>query len=105
MSRRVWTADDVQALGVRTDLVTACRIVYGCGKNRAWELYHDGQLGFPTMRVGRRVVVPVAPLLALLHLTPDTSEAGAVTPAVAVAPIEEPSRGHDDTATRLRSTA
>ena len=65
---RTWTTDEVRALGVRTDLVTACRILYGCGKNRAWELYHAGQLDFPALRCGRRVVVPTAPLRALLGL-------------------------------------
>lgn len=68
MSNRVWTADEVRALGVRTDLVTACQIVYGCGKNRAWELYHARALDFPALRCGRRVVVPVAPLLTLLGI-------------------------------------
>lgn len=63
---RVWTLAEVERLGVRTDLVTACQIVYGAGKNRAWAMYHAGQLDFPALRCGRRVVVPVAPLLSLL---------------------------------------
>ena len=63
-----WTPDKVLALGVKTDLVTACRIVYGCGRNKAWELYHAGQLDFPALRCGRRVVVPVQPLCQLLGL-------------------------------------
>lgn len=66
--RRTWTAEEVRALGVRTDLITACQIVYGAGKNRAREMYHAGQLDFPTLRVGRRIVVPVAPLLELLGI-------------------------------------
>lgn len=67
-ARRAWTAEEVRALGTRTDLVTACQIVYGVGKNRAWQLYHAGELPFPALRCGRRVVVPVAPLLVLLGL-------------------------------------
>lgn len=71
-----WTAEKVRALGVRTDLVTACSIALGCGKNKAWELFHSGELPFPALRVGRRVVVPTAPLLALLGLTDsDATEA------------------------------
>jgi hypothetical protein len=68
LAHEPWTVEDVLALGVRADLVTVCQIVYGCGKNRAWELYHSGQLGFPALKVGRRVVVPMAPVLALLGI-------------------------------------
>jgi hypothetical protein len=73
-ARAAWTAEQIRALGVRTDLVTACRAVLGCHKNKAWELYHAGQLPFPALRVGRRVVVPVAGILKALGLdaTADT---------------------------------
>lgn len=66
--RRAWTAEEIRALGVRTDLTTACEIVYGVGRTRAWEMFHKGEVGFPVIRVGRRAVVPVRPLLQLLHL-------------------------------------
>ncbi len=62
----VWTADHIKALGLRTDLVTACHMALGCGKNKAWELYHSGELPFPAIKVGRRVVVPVQALKKLL---------------------------------------
>ena len=65
---RTWTADEVRALGVRVPLVTACQIVLGCGKNKAWELHHSGALPFPALKVGRKVVVPTAPLIKLLGL-------------------------------------
>jgi hypothetical protein len=68
IAQKTWTAQDVRALGVRTDLVTACQIVLGCGKNRAYEMYRDGTLPFTAIKVGRRVVVPVAPLIKLLGL-------------------------------------
>lgn len=71
--RRPWTAEEVRALGTRTDLVTACQMVYGCHKNKAWEMYHAGQLDFPALRCGRRVVVPVRPLLALLDMTDEAA--------------------------------
>jgi hypothetical protein len=67
-ARTAWTRDQVLALGTRTDLTTACAVVYGVGKNKAWELFHADQLDFPALRVGRRVVVPTAPLLRLLGL-------------------------------------
>lgn len=65
-ARRVWTEADVRALGVRTDLETACAIVLGVGRTRAYELLHAGELPFPALRVGRKVAVPVQPLLELL---------------------------------------
>jgi len=77
---RRWTEAEVRALGVRTDLVTACAVVYGCGRTKAYELMRRGALDFPALHVGQRIVVPVAPLLALLGLTP-TNEAGAPTRA------------------------
>ncbi|MET0520828.1 MAG: DNA-binding protein [Jiangellaceae bacterium] len=66
--RRVWTRKDLEALGVRTDLFTACDIVLGVGKDKARELYRSGELPFHAMKVGRRIVVPVAPLMRLLGL-------------------------------------
>lgn len=60
---RVWTLDEVRALGTRTDLVTACEIAYGAGRSKAYELFRRGELHFPALRVGSRIVVPVAPLL------------------------------------------
>jgi hypothetical protein len=67
-SRRAWTDGELRALPSRVDLVTACQIAYGCGKNKAWELYHGGELDFPALRVGRRVVCPVRPILDLLGI-------------------------------------
>jgi hypothetical protein len=66
-----WTEADIKALGVKTDLVTACRAVLGCGKDKARELYHAGELPFPTLKVGRKIVVPTAPLRKLLGLDDD----------------------------------
>lgn len=65
--QRIWNEEDVRALGVRTDLATACGIVYGVGRSRAWELFHADQLDFPAFRKGRSVWVPVKPLLRLLE--------------------------------------
>jgi hypothetical protein len=47
---RVWTESEVRALGVRTDLVTACAIVYGCGRTKAYQLYQANALNFPALR-------------------------------------------------------
>lgn len=67
----MWTEEQVRALGVRTDLATACSIVYGVGKSRAWELFHNNELDFPAFKKGRSVWVPVAPLLKLLEVGTD----------------------------------
>ena len=80
---RVWTEADIRALGVRTDLVTACSIVYGCGATKAYELVARDEIDFPVRKVGNRYVVPVAPLLELLGLPLHISEPGAGTPGIA----------------------
>lgn len=60
----------------------------------------DGQL--PCIRVGRRLLIPRLPLLALLSAGPDMSEAGPVSPATATTEPREGARLHGDTPT-LRS--
>lgn len=96
---RRWTIDEVRALGVHTDLVTACSARYGIGKNLSWEKYHAGELDFPTARVGRRVVVPVRPLLELLGY--ETSEAGPI-PGPAAATFTDPENPHANGASGAR---
>lgn len=72
-----WTWAMIYALGVRTDLVTACSIVYGCGRTKAYEMLAAGKLDFPVLRAGNRVVVPMAPVLELLGIPPPEHEAAA----------------------------
>jgi hypothetical protein len=68
--RQGLSAREVYALGVRTDLVTACRIALGVGSTTAYALAGHGELPFPAHRVGRQWVVPTAGLLAFLGLPP-----------------------------------
>lgn len=63
--RRVWTADDVHALGMTTDLETAAEII-GIGRTLAYELAKNGTFPVRLIRLGRRVVVPTADLTRLL---------------------------------------
>ncbi|KQS66255.1 hypothetical protein ASG41_13100 [Modestobacter sp. Leaf380] len=63
-----WTPERLRALGVRTDLVTACDAAYGAKRTKAYELFRRGELDFPAVRVGNRVVVPVASLCRFLGL-------------------------------------
>lgn len=67
------SASEVYDLGVRTDLVTACRIALGVGSTTAYALAGRGELPFPAYRVGRQWVVPTAGLLAFLGLPPRES--------------------------------
>ncbi len=77
---KVWTRDDVVALGVRTDVETAGSI-FDLSRTQTYERIKDGTFPVPTFRIGRRVVVPVAPILTLLGL--DTEAAGPPSPAAA----------------------
>lgn len=70
MSGRTWTADEVRALGVRCDLVTAASVL-GIGRTTAHELARADRFPVPVLRLGVRYVVPVAPLLRLLGLDQD----------------------------------
>jgi hypothetical protein len=78
-TRRVWSEDEVRALGVSTDLVTAAAVL-GIGRTTAHALARAGRFPVPVLRIGRRYRVPVAPILQLLALP----AAGAATgPAAA----------------------
>lgn len=63
--RRVWTADDVHALGLTTDLETAAEII-GIGRTLAYELAKNDAFPVRLIRLGRRVLVPTADLTRLL---------------------------------------
>lgn len=75
--RRAWTPADVRALGVRTDLVTACEIAYGARRTKAYELFRRGELDFPAVKVGSRVVVPVAALCRFLGFELEAADTAA----------------------------
>lgn len=78
----VWTEERIRALGVRTDGVTACEIVYGIAKAGAYQRLRAGEVDFPVLRRGRRYIVPTKAILVLLGLeAPAAPEANA--PAVA----------------------
>ncbi len=66
MSKR-WTEKEIRGLGVRTDLVTAGSIL-GISRPHAYELAKRDEFPAPILRLGRKYVVPVAGLLAVLGL-------------------------------------
>ncbi len=59
-----WTEERVRALGLHTDVATAASIL-GIGRSTAYELIRRGEFPVPVRRVGTRLRVPVAPLVAL----------------------------------------
>lgn len=69
----VWTAADIRALGVRVDGVTACRVAYGVGRTKAYELLRSGAVDFKVIRVPgtNRYVVPTSSLIKLLAIDED----------------------------------
>lgn len=73
---RVWTEEEVRALGVRLDGKTACNIVYGDSATKAYERLRAGDVDFPVLRRGRYYVVPAAAVLRLLGLTGEGDGAG-----------------------------
>ncbi|MFI8567334.1 helix-turn-helix domain-containing protein [Rhodococcus sp. NPDC078407] len=62
-----WSQDEVQALGVRTDLTTAGQVL-GISRAMVYELAKRDELPFPVLRLGRRYVVPVHGLMEALGL-------------------------------------
>jgi hypothetical protein len=74
-SRRLWTAEQVRALGVTTDLVTAGQIL-GLSRNTAYRLAHDDAFPVPVLRAGTQYRVPVSGLLTALRIDPAPAGAG-----------------------------
>lgn len=70
-TRRVWTPAEVVALGVRTDVPTAGEILAGLCRDEAYRSVKRGDFPVPVVKVGRHLVVPVAPILKLLRIKPD----------------------------------
>jgi hypothetical protein len=70
MVQRVWTPAEVVALGVRTDVPTAGEILAGLCRDEAYRSVKRGDFPVPVLKIGRRLVVPVAPILELLGIKP-----------------------------------
>jgi len=67
MAKRSWTADEVRALGVRTTVEVAGSI-FDLSRTQAYEAVKRGRFPVPTFTIGRRIVVPVAPILHKLGI-------------------------------------
>jgi hypothetical protein len=62
----VWTAEAVRRLGMTTDVETAGAIL-GIGRTKAYELAKNGEFPVRVLRIGRRYVVPIPALMAVLE--------------------------------------
>lgn len=62
-----WTPARIRALGPVTDVPTAAAI-FGIGRSTAYDLLKVGEFPIPVIRIGSRYRVPVAAILAALHL-------------------------------------
>lgn len=71
-ARQTWTLAGVRGLGATTDLLTAGQIL-GLSRNTTYRLARAGAFPVPVMKAGARYRVPVAGLLAVLHLGPTES--------------------------------
>jgi hypothetical protein len=67
-ARPVWTSEAVRALGVRTTVEVAGSILGGLSRTQSYVAVDRGKFPVPVIRVGRRMVVPVQPILELLGL-------------------------------------
>lgn len=85
---RTWTADEVAALPVVVDVVTAGEVL-GLGRSVSYELARRGEFPVPVLRVGSRYRVVTSQLRALLWLSPaDAARPGeALSPASPLRPV------------------
>jgi hypothetical protein len=65
-ARPRWSVDEVRALGVTTDVVTAGQIL-GIGRTTAYRLAREGNFPVPLISIGIRYQVPIASLLAAIR--------------------------------------
>ena len=71
------STDDFRALPPVLDVPTAGRLL-GLGRSAAYDLILAGAWPTPVLRLGRRLRIPTAPLLALLGLPQIADGRGAV---------------------------
>jgi len=67
-----WTEEAIRALGVRTDVETAGSI-FGLSRTQSYEAIKAGRFPVECVFVGRRIIVPTAPIRRLLLLETDSA--------------------------------
>ena len=66
-TRPIVTADEIKSWGVSTSFENAAR-VFGLSRTVAYDLLRKNAFPVPHFKVGRRVVVPTAPILRLFEI-------------------------------------
>jgi Helix-turn-helix domain len=61
----IWTIEAVRNLGATTDVETAGAIL-GIGRSKSYELAKSGHFPVRVLRIGRRYLVPIPSILAVL---------------------------------------
>ena len=64
-SPRAWSIETVRGLGLTTTVDTAASIL-GISRTKAYALAKHGEFPIKLVRIGRRYLVPIPPLLNLL---------------------------------------
>ena len=85
-----WTKAAIRALGVRTDVETAGSI-FGLSRTQSYQAVSDDRFPVGVIRVGRRIIVPTAPIRRLLGIDPEPPEAE-TEPTSAVSDTQQPAR-------------
>ena len=67
MASIIWTEAAIRDLGVRTDVATAGSI-FGLSRTQSYEAVRHGRFPVPVIPVGRRLVVPTAPIRQILGI-------------------------------------
>lgn len=83
-NRRVWTVEEIRALGVTCDLRTAAHVL-GIGRSTAFELLRAKKFPVRTLKLGRVRRVPVSELLDYVGALP-SQPPGDPPPAPAASP-------------------
>ncbi len=85
--QRVWTPDEVRALGVRTTVPIAGEIIAGLCKDESYRMVKADEFPVPVIKVGKnKLVVPVAPILRLLNIGPQDENRADPAPPPALTP-------------------
>lgn len=85
-----WTFEAVRGLGVRTTVPIAGDILAGLCRAESYRLHAEGKFPVPVLKVGRRLIVPVAPILEFMCIgPPETAVAEAAPPATATTPTTD----------------
>ncbi|MBB4738319.1 excisionase family DNA binding protein [Actinoplanes octamycinicus] len=65
----MWTEERIRALGAVTTVATAASI-FAISRSTAYELVQLNEFPVPVLRFGSRYRVPVAAIIAALHMAP-----------------------------------